>query len=121
MTPSTTNSGWPLPVTAELPLILIVVGPPGCPGSFKTGTPGALPCIRLSGEVKTPLLKSFSLIDETDPVRSLFLAVPYPVTTTSFKLDPVVMTNDTSTYEFPPNCTSCVAYPMDVITNAETL
>ena len=46
-------------------------------------TPETLPLINCSGEETRPLLKSFDFTVATEPVRSLFLAVPYPMTTTS--------------------------------------
>ncbi len=42
-TPSITNKGLPVPVTAELPLIFIVAAPPGCPLLFTICTPATFP------------------------------------------------------------------------------
>src|SRR5688572_16720570 len=75
-TPSTTINGALPERTEPVPRILIVAPAPGCPLLLVICNPATLPWINCSGEVLTPLLKSFSLTEAIDPVRSFFLAVP---------------------------------------------
>ena len=56
----------------------------------------------------------------TEPVASLIFLVPYPVTTTSFKLEPAAATNETFTEDLPSIETSCVSNPIEVITSVVT-
>ena len=80
--PSITYSGS-LPALIELvPRIRIDVSAPGLPEFWVTCTPAALPCSAWSREVTGTAFSSSALTDATEPVRSLFLAVPYPITTT---------------------------------------
>ena len=83
-TPSTTNKG-PLPLETELvPLMLMLIAPPGSPLAGVTVTPAVRPWKSSSGEAMTPLLKDLSPKETTEPVASLTLRVPYPITTISF-------------------------------------
>src|SRR6185312_3847942 len=86
-TPSIKTKGLePAPLNVPNPLTLILTYPsPGWPLDCTTLTPGISPS-RVSAELVTGLLANTSPeTDETDPVRSTFLSVPYPTTTTSFK------------------------------------
>ncbi len=58
--------------------------PPGAP-SVVTSTPATRPVIKLAGVTMLPELKSLLVIEATEPVASLIVVVPYPITTTSFK------------------------------------
>ena len=55
----------------------------GLPEAGVTNKPGTFPCSIWSGEVMAPRLISSALIAVTEPVRSFFLTLPYPMTTTS--------------------------------------
>ncbi len=82
-TPSITYSGIVLDRIEFAPLICTWTPAPGSPLLEVICTPAILPCISCSGEDPIPTLKSSALSEAMDPVRSLFLATPYPITTTS--------------------------------------
>src|SRR4030095_1262530 len=81
--PSITINGSLLAFNEAPPRILIVLPEPGAPSFGVIDTPATLPRINCSGVTIAPLLKSFALIAVTAPVRSFFILVPYPITTTS--------------------------------------
>ena len=81
--PSITISGWLLPVMEVEPRMWKVMPEPGAPVLLRICTPAIRPC-RASGTEMTRLSWTPSSLTElTAPVRSLFLTVPYPRTTTS--------------------------------------
>ncbi len=74
------------------------VSPPGAPVDCITCTPAALPCNAWSKEVTGTAFSSSDFTEETAPVISDFLTVPYPITTNSDK-DSIVGTRVTSTVD----------------------
>jgi len=60
----------------EPPRTRMVALLPGAPPAVVITTPALLPTSRSCGDVIAPLLKSFELMADTDPVASLFLTVP---------------------------------------------
>ena len=82
-TPSSTISGSLLAFREAPPRTRMVLPAEAEPLLDIICTPETLPLINCSGEETRPLLKSFDFTVATEPVRSLFLAVPYPMTTTS--------------------------------------
>src|SRR5437773_10152707 len=96
-TPSITIKGSLLAFNEAPPRILIVLPEPGAPPLDVICTPATLPAINCSGVVTDPLLKSLAVIAVTDPVRSFFNLVPYPITTTS--LSEVALPDNETTIE----------------------
>ena len=80
--PSTTYNGFVL-YLLTVPLILTSGSAPGCP-EFTTDKPETLPCKDATGLVFGLSATIFPSTLTIEPVKSRFLAVPYPMTTTSF-------------------------------------
>src|SRR5436190_13218734 len=93
-TPSITINGSLLALSDAPPRMRIVLPEPGAPPLDDICTPATFPAINCSGVVMGPLLKSFAVMAVTEPVRSFFSLVPYPITTTSLS-DEAAPTNDT--------------------------
>ena len=68
--PSITINGLFCALSDEPPLILIFGAASGCPPFDVILTPATLPFNNWSAETMAPLLKSFSVTAETDPVAS---------------------------------------------------
>ena len=75
-TPSNTISGSLDALRDAPPRTRIVEPEVGDPPPLIICTPATLPFTSSSGEEIIPLLKSFSPIDDTEPVRSSFLRTP---------------------------------------------
>ena len=82
-TPSSTIRGSFEALSEAPPRTRIVEPAVGEPPLLTICTPAIFPLTSSSGEEITPLLKSFSLTVDTEPVRSSFFLTPYPITTTS--------------------------------------
>ena len=83
--PSTTNSGWLVPVSDALPRILIEALAPGSPDCVRTSTFGA---VAASAETTfcgllERRMRELSTVLITEPRRSRVDVVPAPVTRTS--------------------------------------
>ena len=81
--PSTTYNGSLLPWIELVPRIRTLIAAPGAPVFCNTCTPGALPDNACKTFVAGNALRSLDFTCATAPVRSRFLTVPYPITTTS--------------------------------------
>src|SRR4029078_6534642 len=119
-TPSTTISGSLLALSEAPPRIRIVLPAPGAPPLEVICTPATFPAISCSGVVIVPLLKSFAVMLVTAPVRSFFILVPYPITTTSLSAE---VAPDNQTFIGLPETTgTCrVAKPTEEKISASTL
>src|SRR5579862_2570306 len=93
--------------------------PLGSPPGLVIAKPGTLPSMDSSGEV-TPTEKSLEDILEMAPVTSFFLAVPYPVTTTSFK-EALEGTKEAVMFVWEETSISCAAKPTELITKVFAL
>ena len=81
-TPSTTISGL-LPASIDLePRTRIFAPSPGSPVVDMNSAPATLPWSACATDVIGALVRSSASTTDTAPVRSLFLDVPYPMTTT---------------------------------------
>ena len=85
-TPSSTIRGSLLALSEAPPRTRIVLPAVGEPLFDIICTPEIFPLISCSGELTRPVLKSSLETLVTEPVRSLFLCVPYPITTTSLSI-----------------------------------
>ena len=83
-TPSITINGLLDAFKDEPPRIRIVEPAPGVPPSFVTLTPATLPESISCALTTSPLFFPSGFRAVTEPVKSLFLTAPYPITTTSF-------------------------------------
>ncbi|MNL44296.1 hypothetical protein D3C87_1668620 [compost metagenome] len=77
-----TYSGSFAPLMELPPRILMLTELPGCPDDCVTCTPAARPCKARSSELMGTPLRSPVEMDDTEPVKSPFFCVPYPITTT---------------------------------------
>ena len=75
-TPSNTMSGSFEALSDAPPRMRMVDPAVGEPPPLTICTPAILPLTSASGEEIIPLLKSFSLTEATEPVRSFFLRTP---------------------------------------------
>ena len=82
-TPSTTYKGFEFKFNDPIPLIKTFESSPGAPLFETIDTPATFPLINCCGDTTEPFAKSFSVTKSTVPVKSFFLTVPYPITTTS--------------------------------------
>ena len=86
MTPSMIYSGVvlapPLP-NEPFPRMMMLEDPPGLNDPFDINTPVARPCKASAAEPTFTFFSSSGLTEMIELVRSLFLAVPYPMATTS--------------------------------------
>ena len=119
-TPSTTINGDMLWFTEPAPLIFMEKRPSRLPPVWATCTPLALPCNASAKLVTGRLWISFSEMVVTAPVRSFFLAVPYPITTTSFIFEKSSV-NCTTIFVLPFNSTSWVTNPTDDTTKTASV
>ncbi|MNI39268.1 hypothetical protein D3C73_934470 [compost metagenome] len=85
-TPSTTYKGLLLVLIELNPLILMLVCPPGRPELVFTCTPEIRPANAWFNDDAGRSCSSVAFTTPTDPVKSVFLTVPYPITTTSSSL-----------------------------------
>ena len=84
--PSTIYNGS-LPARSEpTPRMTTEASPPGLTEPVVTCTPAASPCRAVVTVPTLELVRCSDLIEATAPVRSLFLAIPYPIATTSSRL-----------------------------------
>src|SRR4051794_6980059 len=84
-TPSTTYKGEFPAVMEPVPRIFKDIPPPGAPDVCCTWTPATWPASASLKETTALSCNCFAPTDATEPVTSLFVCVPYPTTTTSFK------------------------------------
>src|SRR6478752_5406758 len=111
-TPSITYNGLLDELIELKPRIRILVCPPGRPELVLTNTPAILPASCWLTDAAGRSCNCVALTTPTDPVRSVFLAVPYPITTTSFKVEAALSgSNVTLIADWLPTVTSCGCMP----------
>src|SRR5690606_17738160 len=114
--PSTTYRGSELALMEVPPRTRTRGARPGSPLILDTDTPGARPCNACAVPANGKALIFSDPTEETEPVKSLFFWVPYPITTTC-SISVSVETKLTFTLLCPRNGTSCVVKPTIVKTN----
>ena len=83
--PSTINKGSLLCVIDPPPRTRIFISASGEPSVVVIWTPAILPCNASVAEATGTAANVSEFTVATEPVKSFFLAVPYPITTTSSK------------------------------------
>ena len=111
-TPSSTISGSLLALKEAPPRIRIVLPALGEPLFDITCTPADFPLISCSGEPTSPALKSLLFTVLTEPVKSFFVILPYPTTTSSSSTFPPSVKKTSST--FPTAVSVCSSCPRKV-------
>ena len=119
----TTSSGIPSITISGLfsadndapPRILMLGAASGAPPLLVITTPATFPVNNWSDDTIAPWLKSSAVILATEPVASLTVVVPYPITTTSSSSEADSVSVALSIA--PDTVSSCVSKPIDENTN----